>query len=154
MIKLSQKTEFEKLQTKRATLEAESHSLKEEQKNLEDNVKILEERIVIEELSNTNKAARDAISQLDAKRKELETKLKQVAQTSETLPPPEEAPQEVVNNAEKPEDALEPAEAAPEEFEADLVTVTAIDDEATVENQEVLSEDLKRQQEKRKRKFF
>ncbi len=138
----------------RAELEAESHLLKEEQEKLENNVLALEEKVVveelkkekavIEELKNRNKATKDNIAQLETKRKELETKLKQTSQTQEAPPPPEKT------------EAPEPAEAAPEEAEETEeggVTVTAIEGEALVETQEVEEESPKKQQ-KRKRRFF
>ena len=151
---MSEPKEIEKLQTKRAELETESRSLKEEQKNLEDSLIILEERIAVEELKNSNKATRDAISQLEAKKSGLETKLKQVLQIPEASTPAEEMAPEVTATSEKTEEALEPAEATPEEFEEDVVTVTAIDDESLVQDQEELGENIKKQQEKKKRRLF
>ena len=140
---MSEPKELERLQTLRAELETESRSLKEEQKNLEDSMIILEERIAVEELKNSNKATRDAISQLEARKSGLETKLKQVLQIPEATAP-----------SEKTEEALEPAEATPEEFEEDIVTVTAIDDESLAQDQEELGENIKKQQEKKKRRLF
>jgi uncharacterized protein (DUF3084 family) len=165
---LSEQKELEKLQAMRAELEAESRSLKEEQKKLENNVLSLEEQVVveelkkekavIEELKNRNKAAKDAIAQLEAKKKELETKLDVAPQTPETSPSKEEgAKEEKAEEAPvQPEEtkvAAEPAEAAPEEAEEGGVTVTAIEGEALVENQEAVGESSKKQ-EKRKRRFF
>jgi hypothetical protein len=152
---LSKPNEYEKLQTKRTELEAQSLSLKEEQKNMEDRVLILEEKIAIEELNNNNKATREAIAQLETKINGLETKLQKASQIPEppepAAPAKEPAPETV--NAPK-EETLETAEPAPEDFEADVVTVTAIEEESLVENQEELGENLKSQQEKKKRKFF
>ena len=151
---MSKSNEYEKLQTKRAELEAESRSLKEEQKNMEDRMMILEEKIVIEELKNNNKTTRDAIAQLGTKINGLETKLQQTSQTHEPPEPaaPAKEPEPVTADAPK-EEAIEAAEPAPEEF-ADGVTVTAIEEESLVANQENLGENLKAQQEKKKRKFF
>ena len=83
---MSAKVELERLQAKRAELEAASRSLIEEQDSLEESVWILEEKIVAEELKKEkavvadlrkrNKTAKDSIAQLKAKKKELETKLK------------------------------------------------------------------------------
>jgi uncharacterized protein (DUF3084 family) len=150
---LSEQKELEKLQAMRAELEAEAHSLKEEQKNLENSLLSLEEKVVveelkkekavIEELKNRNKATKDAISQLEAKKKDLESRLEQASQTPETPPP----------NKEKAEEAPEPAEAAPEGSEEGGVTVTAIEGEALVENQEAVDESPTKQ-EKKKRRFF
>ena len=151
---MSKPNEFEKLQTKKAELEAESVSLKEKQKNMEDRMMILEEKIAIEELNNNNKATREAIAQLETKINGLETKLQKASQIPE---PPEPAapkePEPETANAPK-EEAIETAEPAPEEFEEDVVTVTAIEEESLVENQEELGENIKAQQEKKKRKFF
>jgi hypothetical protein len=150
---MSEQNEIEKLRAKRVELEAESRSLKEGQKNLEYSVMVLEERVAIEELRNVNKTMKDALSQLDAKKNGLEAKLKQVSQTSDIAPPSKP----VADAAAVPEPpAGEPklAEAASEEPEEDTVTVTAIGEESTVEAQEAVGEDLKRQQEKKKRRLF
>jgi hypothetical protein len=151
---MSEPKELERLQTLRAELETESRSLKEEQKNLEDSMIILEERIAVEELKNSNKATKDAISQLEARKSGLETKLKQVLQIPEASTPAEEMAPEATAPSEKTEEALEPAEATPEEFEEDIVTVTAIDDESLAQDQEEFGENIKKQQEKKKRRLF
>jgi len=140
--------ELEKLQAMRAELEAESRSLKEQQKELENSVLALEqevvmeelnkEKAVIEELKNSNKATKDAIAQLAAKKRELETKLEQAPQIPAT-PPPEREKEE--------------APAQPEEAEESGVTVTAIEGEALVESPEATGESPKKQ-EKKKRRFF
>jgi hypothetical protein len=148
---LSKPNEYEKLQTKRTELEAQSLSLKEEQKNLEDRVMILEEKIAIEELESNNKVAREAITQLETKLNGLEAKLHGA---SPMLKTPEVAKEPEPETANVQEEALEAAGPAPEDFEADVVTVTAIEEESLVENQEELGENLKAQQEKKKRKFF
>jgi hypothetical protein len=153
---LSEQKELEKLQARRAELEAESHSLKEAQKNLEKSVLALEEQVIIEELNkekavieelkNRNKVTKDAISQLEAKKSELETKLKQTSPTPEAPPEKEEA-KEVPAQLEKTEKSPEP-----EKAEESGVTVTAIEGEALVENKEATDENKKR--EKKKRRFF
>lgn len=158
---MSAKEELEKLQAIRAELEAESRSLKELQKKLENNVLTLEEKVVveelkkekavIEELKSKNEATKDAIAQLETKKKELETKLEQVAPTPET--PPEEEVKEAPAKPEETKEVPEPAEAGPEEAEESGVTVTAIDGEALVENQEAVSESHTKQ-EKKKHRFF
>ena len=145
--------ELEKLQAMRAELEAESRSLKEQQTELENSVLALEQQVVIEELNkekavieelkNSNKATKDAIAQLETRKKELETKLGQAPPKPEA-PPPEK---------EKPEEASEPGEAAPEEAEESGITVTAIEGEALVESPEATSESPKKQ-EKKKHRFF
>jgi hypothetical protein len=70
------------------------------------------------------------------------------------LKTPEVAKEPEPETANVQEEALEAAGPAPEDFEADVVTVTAIEEESLVENQEELGENLKAQQEKKKRKFF
>ena len=154
---MSEQKELEKLQAMRAELEAESRLLIEEQQKLEKNVLSLEEQVVVEELKkekaviedlkNRNKAAKDAIADLEAKKKSLQSKLNQPPQEPE--PPPEEEKATEPEAAEAPEP--EPAEEAPEEAEDGGVTVTAIEGDALVENPEV-DEDSK--QEKKKRRFF
>ena len=155
---MSEPKDLEKLQAKRAELEAESRSLKEEQKKLEYSVKILEEQVVIDELNENNKAAKDAISQLEAKLNDLEKRTKQPSQAPppENLappPPPKETKTEVQVAAppEKKEEAPEPAEVKVEDSEDSGVTVTAIDDEALVETQEAQGD---KQPEKKKHRFF
>jgi len=149
---MSSLKELEKLQAMRAELEAERHSLKEEQTNLENSVLALEEKVLIEELKKekamieelkkSNKATKDAIAQLEAKKKGLETKLGQGLQKAETPPQKEET-----------EEAPEPAEAAPEGSEEDVVTVTTIEGEDLVEIPEATYENP-RKQEKKKHRFF
>jgi chromosome segregation ATPase len=148
---MSAREELEKLQAMRAELEAESRLLKEKQSNLENNVLSLEEKIaieelrkekaVIEELKNRNKAAKDAIAELEAKKKKLENKLEQKAETPE-------APSKKGKAKKEPK----PADEAPEEAEGG-VTVTAIEGEAVVESPEASAEDSKKP-EKKKRRFF
>ena len=149
---MSEQRELEKLQAMRAELEAEAQSLKEEQKNLENNVLALEEKAVIEELKNRNKAAKDAIAELQAKKKKLETKLEQKPQTPEAPSTKKEKVEEAPAQPEETEVA-KPAEAVPEEAEEGGVTVTAIEGDALVDNQEAVS-DGPAKQEKKKRRFF
>jgi len=125
-------------------------------------VLLLEEKIVVEDLQNSNKATKEAISQMEAKLSELEGKLKQKPQTPESPPKPKETKIEVVVAPEKTEEAPEApeppeppepaeAEAAPEDSEESGVTVTAIDDEALIETQDAKSD---KQQDKKKHRFF
>jgi seryl-tRNA synthetase len=159
---MKEQKELEKLQSKRAELEAESHSLKEEQTKLEYSIRVLEEKVMIEEISDNNKATKDAISKLEAKLCELKNRLKEKPQTppqSPAPPPPVETKTEVIVSPEAIEEAPVPAEAVPESpkesieenIEDSCVTVTAIDDEALVETQEAKGDN---QQEKKKRRFF
>lgn len=155
--------ELEKLQAMRAELEAESHSLKEQQKELENSVLALEQKVVIEELNKekavieelkeSNKATKDAIAQLEAKKRELETVLEQAPQ--KPVPPPlkKEKKEEAPAQPEETEEASQPEEATPEEAEESGVTVTAIEGEALVESPEATDESPKKQ-EKKKHRFF
>jgi len=155
--------ELEKLQAMRAELEAESRSLKEQQKELENSLLTLEQKVVmeelnkekavIEELKNSNKATKDAIAQLAAKKRELETKLEQAPQTPATPLPAKEKKEEAPAQPEEAEEAPQPEEATPEEPEESGVTVTAIEGEALVESPEATGESPKKQ-EKKKRRFF
>ena len=140
--------ELEELQAMRAELETESRSLKDQQKELENAVLALEQKVVMEELNkekavikelkNSNKATRDAIAQLEAKKKELEGRIGQASQKPETPPPAKEK--------------KEKAPAQPEEAEESGVTVTAIEAEALIESPEAVESPKK--QEKKKRRFF
>ena len=154
--------ELEKLQAMRAELEAEAQSLQQEQKNLENSVVALEEKVVvemlkkeraaIEELKNHNKATKDAIAELAAKKKKLENKLEDVVQTQAAPSPAEEKAEETPAQSEGTQEAAEPTEVAYEEDE-DGVIVTTIEGEALVENQETIRENPSRK-EKKKRRFF
>ena len=86
------------------------------------------EKAVVAALTKRNKTSKDSIAQLEAKKKELETKLMQVAPTREA--PPEEEVKETPGYV----------EAESEEAETSGVTVAAIDGEAIVENQGAVSE--------------
>jgi uncharacterized protein (DUF3084 family) len=144
--------ELEELQTMRAELEAESRSLKEKQKELENSVLALEqevvmeelnkEKAVIEELKNNNQAVKDAIAQLEAKKRNLESRLEQAPQPPATPPPAKEKKEEAPAQPEETEEAEESG-----------VTVTAIESEALVESPETTGESPKKQ-EKKKRRFF
>jgi chromosome segregation ATPase len=145
---LSEQKELEKLQAMRVELEEEARLLKEEQKNLENNVLALEEKVVIEELKNRNKAAKDAIAKLEAKKKKLETKLGEAAQKSEAPSTEKEKEEEAPAQAEEVEVA-KPAEGG----EEGGVTITAIEGEALYENKETVCESPKKQ-EKKNHRFF
>ena len=155
---MSELKDLEKLQAKRAELEAESRSLREEHKKLEYSIKVLEEQVVIEELNENNKSAKDAITQLEAKLNDLQKRLKQPSQAPQTppenpapSPPPQETTtKEVAAPPEKKEAPPEPDEITLEDSEDTGVTETAIDEEALVETQEAQG----KQQEKKKHRFF
>ena len=152
---MAAKKELEKLQLKRAKLEAESRYLKQEKKTLEFNLKFLEEQVAIEELIENNKIAKDSISHLEAKLKELKDRIKEKSQThpSSPAPPPlEQTNAEVVAPpSEEIENAQDSAEVRPSDNEENGVTVTAIDKESVFETKEVTSD---KQQARKKHRFF
>ncbi len=158
-MKMSEQVELEKLQAMRAELEAESRSLIEEQEKLGKNVLALEEQVVVEELKkekaviedlkNRNQTAKDAIAQLEAKKKELETRLK-AFRTPETSTPEEKKPEAPPTQPEETEEALEAAQVSGESEEGEVI-ITAVGD-AVFEVQEIVDESPK--QEKKKRRFF
>jgi chromosome segregation ATPase len=147
---LSTPRELETLRSIRTELEETSSSLTEKQKNLEERVKVLEENIAIEELKNSNKTAREAISQLESKINGLEQRLKEVSEVPETPKPTFEIKSDVAAAPEPEQSMLETTEPAQEE---EAVAVAPFE-EPMVAGQEEYSEDLKRQHEKKKRKFF
>jgi DNA repair exonuclease SbcCD ATPase subunit len=159
---MSAQHELEKLEAIRAELEAESISLKEQQSNLAETVISLEEKVAneelkkekaaIQELKNNNKAVKDAIAELEAKRKKLENKLEILTHPIEAEPKQKKARKEPEQTQEA--EVAEPVEEIVEEFEAEDfgVTVTAIDGEVLVEEQEIAKESNKKG--KKKRRFF
>lgn len=120
---------------------------------MENKVKTLEERIKINELENTNKAKQETIIQLESRVKELEQKM----QTPEKPENQESAEEAKSGVTEVPQSTEEPtahvSEAIEEEPEEEVVEVTAIEDPIIAE-QEEYTDNLKRQNEKKKRKFF
>jgi predicted nuclease with TOPRIM domain len=152
MKELSTSKELEELANKKAVLEAESHSLKEEQQNLEERIRVLEEKIVVEELKNGNRTRHDAVSRLKLKMDELEQRLEEVTKTQVTEPT-SEAPEIAEADEPKEEAAVGITGAAVEEPEEDVVTVAPLESPMRTEGEKG-SEDLKRQQEKKKKKFF
>jgi len=153
MIKLSTSKELEQLRSRKTELEEQSHSLTEEQKNLEEKVKTLEEKIAIQELTNGNKGTRDVISQLESKISDLERRLNEVSKEQTTFEPKLEVKPEVVEAPEPTEEMTsETAETISEEPE-DVVTVAPLEDPMLAQEEE-FSENLTKQREKKKRKFF
>lgn len=152
---MSQNKALEKLQAKRVELEASSRLLIEEQEKLEKSVQDLEERIIIEEmkkektiiedLRKRNNAVKEFIASLEAKKKELESKLNQTLQLPVSSSPEGE-------EEDLAEEGLEPVEVVPEEFEESF-SVTAVVDEALIKDQKVVRKSSSRQ-EKKKRRFF
>ena len=151
-MKMSAQQELEKLQAMRAELEAESRSLKEQQNNLENNVTSLKEKIAteelqkekaaIEELKNRNKAAKDTIAELEAKKKKLETKLDEITEKPVAATGEDESG-EKQEQPEAAEEASDQTEADPEE---PVFTMRVVESEDLVEAQE--------EQQGKKRRFF
>ena len=140
---MSAKAELEKLQVTRKELEAESSSLIEKQQKLRKEVLALEEQVIaqelkkekalVEDLRYRNEVAKGTIAELEAKKKELETKLGKITPISEDPAQPEKA-----------DETSEQTEADPEETG---VTITVVESEEIVETQE-------KQQGKEKFRFF
>lgn len=153
MIKLSTSKELEELRSRKVELEEESHSLTEEHKNLEEKVKTLEEKIAIQELKNSNKGTREVISQLESKINDLERRLNEVSKEPATFEPRLEVKPEVAETPEQTEEMTpETAETTSEEPD-DVVTVAPLEDPMLAQEEE-LSDNLTKQREKKKRKFF
>jgi len=151
---LSTSKELETLRCTRIELEEESRSLIGKQKNLEERVKVLEENTAIEELKNSNKATREAISQLESKINGLEHRLKEVSKVPETPEPTFEIKSEVAAAPEPEQVTPETVEPIPEEAaEEETITVASFE-EPMVAGQEEYDQNLKKQHEKKKRKFF
>lgn len=116
---MSVREKLKKVQAKRAELEEESRLLIEEQKKLEKSVLALEEQIVsqevkkekalVEDLRSRNKEMKRTVAQLEAERAGLETKLRQIAQTSEGAPEAQTASGSTSKH-EKAEEAVEAQE--------------------------------------------
>jgi hypothetical protein len=153
MKELSTSKELEELGNKKAVLEAESHSLKEEQQTLEERIRVLEEKIAIEELRNGNKTKREAVSRLKLKMDELEQRLEQVGKAPETEPTTEAGPEIAEPPEPKEEASVGITGAAVEEPEEDVVTVAPLESPMRTEVEKG-SEDIKKQQEKKRKKFF
>lgn len=150
--------EIDELRNKKAQLEEESVQLDEKEKNLEERVQILEERIAIRGLEEHNQSKMDAIDSLETKMNELEQKLKSPLPPTSKEPQPEpEHEKEAVTPMEEPP-TEEVAETASEEHGAeeepaeDYVEVTPIEDVQTPQFEE--AEQVRKQHDKKKRKFF
>ncbi len=151
---MSTSKELETLRNTRIELEEESRSLIEKQKNLEERVKVLEENTAIEELKNSNKATREAISQLESKINGLEHRLKEVSKVPETPEPTFEIKSEVATAPEPEQVTPETVEPIPEETAEEETVIVAPFEEPMVPGQEEYGENLKKQLEKKKRRFF
>lgn len=153
MTELSTSKELEELGSKKAVLEAESRSLKEEQQSLEERIKVLEQQVAIELLKNDNRSMHEAISHLQSKRDELEQRLKEASKTPDTERKSETTPEIFSAPGLKEETAVGITQTGMEETEGDVVTVMPLESPVPTEP-EKYSEDLKKQQEKKKRKFL
>lgn len=151
---MSTSKELEKLRSTRTELEEESRSLIEKQKNLEERVKMLEENIAIEKLKNSNKAAHDAISQLESNINGLEQKLKEVSRAPETPKHAFEIKSKVAAAPEPEQEKPEIVEPTPEETAEEETVTVAPFEEPMVLGQEEYGENLEKQLEKKKRRFF
>jgi hypothetical protein len=150
---LSTPEELEQLQTARTRLEEEHQTLEEQQKNLELRTKILEEKITIEELKRDNKSKNEAISQLKSKLDGLDQRLSSMLDTTSAPsfePKQELVTTEVVDQVTETEAVV--TETQTEEHEEDNVTVTALENPAAPEQEEVGF--FNKQHEKKKRKLF
>lgn len=151
---MSTSKELETLRSTRIELEEESRSLIEKQKNLEERVKVLEENVAIEELKNSNKTTREAISQLESKMNGLGQKLKEVSKVPENPRSAFEAKSDVAAAPVAEQVTPETVEPIPEEAaEEETVTVAPLE-EPIVAGQEEYGENLKKQYEKKKRRYF
>jgi hypothetical protein len=149
---MSTSKEFEDLQNRKTGLEKESLSLKDLQKNLEERTKILEEKIAIEELKNNNKAASEAISQLESQIEGLERRLKDVSMEP-NAPKGESVEVKIAETPQAVEEIVpEAAEVVAEDSEEEFVTVAAPEEPMATEQGP--SGDSKRSHDKKKRKFF
>ena len=151
---MSTSKELEELGSKKAVLQAESRSLKEEQANLEERTRVLEEEIAIEQLKNDNRTSRDAISNLKSKVDELEQRLKETSRTPQTETT-SQAQTEIFGPSQPKQEMTVGIldETTMEETEDETLTATPLENPMGTEP-EKYSEDGKKQQEKKKRKFL
>lgn len=152
MNKLSESKELDELQNRKSELAKESLSLKDKQKNLEETVKVFEEKIAIQELKNSNKSTREAISQLESKIDGLEQRLKEVS-LEPNAPKDESAELQIAGTEDTVEETEPEAEFTPEgSVEEEAITVAPPEQPMTIE-QETYGDD-KKAHDKKKRKFF
>jgi hypothetical protein len=151
---LSESKELQQLQDRRTGLVEQSCSLTKQRENLEEKVKMLEEKIAIADLENNNKAKLEAITQLESKVNGLEQKLKETLEEPRSLESEGETKSEIVEPQEPTEEmASQTSQAAEEEQEDEVVEVKAIEDPIIAE-QEEFAEGLKKENERKKRRFF
>jgi hypothetical protein len=138
---MSTSPELEELRIRKAELAEESRALEQKQKTLTERTEVLEEKLAIRELENNNQNRRESIKQLESKIDELDRHLTSATTKSEPSAPTNEQPTE----------ANEPAQE--ETIETD-VAVMPLEEPQTVEEAENLAEEMKRHQEKKKRRLF
>jgi hypothetical protein len=138
---MSTSPELEELRIRRTELAEESRALEQKQKALTERTEVLEEKLAIRELENNNQNRRESIKQLESKIDELDRHLTSTVTKSE--------PSALTN--EQPTEANEPVQE--ETIEMD-VAVVPLEEPPTVEEAENLAEEMKRHQEKKKRRLF
>lgn len=142
------------MQNRRTGLVEQSCSLTKQRENLEEKVKMLEEKIAIADLEDNNKAKLEAITQLESKVNELEQKLKETLEEPRSLESEGETKSEIVEPQEPTEEmASQTSQVAEEEQEDEAVEVKAIEDPIIAEHEE-FAEGLKKENERKKRRFF
>ncbi len=123
-------------------------------------MRLLEENIRIEELKKDNKTNNDTISDLKSKIDNLEKRFSELSQPGENVTPPVESPQpsqfvpEETKDLSSDETVTEPeTETEPEEeHEVEAIAVTEL--EEPVVEQEVSAQNLKKREEKKRRRLF
>lgn len=137
-------------------LEEESHSLQDQHKNLELKVKILEEKIAIGHLEDVNSSTRNSIAQLESKVQGLKDTLEQLPEKKNAEHREEESVH--VEAVATPEPILEEAVTETETASFDEEPQEETVEVATVEepspSTESYADNLKRRDERKKRRFF
>jgi chromosome segregation ATPase len=138
---MSASEEFEKLQNRKTELEEESRSLQQKERTLAEKAKTLEEKLAIQELERNNKNKQQSIKELEFKIIDLEKRLAGATEEPVAFTPADELTPEAT-------------ESVQEENTENDVTVTAVEEPPIVQGAEHFAEDLRRQQEKKKRRLF
>jgi hypothetical protein len=152
---MSEANELEILRAKKAELEAEARALMESQKSIENRVKTLEEQVAIEELEKNNNTLRETLKRLEAKKAQLENKLKEKTQGKGNPVPEENTTSEGTKSPEPlpAKENSEMSEASVEENLDDTVMFEGIDPDSLLENEEI-AENQEKPQEKKKHRFL
>lgn len=138
---MSTSPELEELRIRKTELEEESRALEQKQEALTERTEVLEEKLAIQELENNNLNRRESIKQLESKIEELDRHLTRTIMKSE--------PSALTN--EQPTEVNEPIQE--ETMEMD-VAVMPLEEPPTVQEAENIAEEMKRHQEKKKRRLF